>query len=107
VDPIDRLAARLASTPLWNNGLSPQIDLPPTAATDEVVAAVFERVSFDQGRATRHETLRTKPVSIGGDPREYVAVLVETNFGRKIVLLRYEGQSIGWWSRVFDEAEAP
>jgi hypothetical protein len=101
VDPIDRLAARLASSPLWENGLSPKIELPPTADAKQIVAAVFGNVSFEQGRVTRPTILRTRKVSIG--EREYLATVVETNLGRKILLYQYQGPSIGWWTRVYEE----
>jgi hypothetical protein len=40
-------------------------------------------------------------VQIGEGGRRFVAVLVDTDQGTKIVLLRFAG-SVGWWNRVFD-----
>jgi hypothetical protein len=71
MDPIDRLVARLTSAfARWDNGTFPRIDLPPTATTEEVVASVLERVSFENGRAMSHSILRTTRVQIGADRRD-------------------------------------
>jgi hypothetical protein len=101
-DAIDRLVARLSKNPLWINGLSPNIELAETTPTKDVVAKVFDAVSFDQGKVTRHTILRERKVTIGQEPRPYTAVLVDTNLGRKVVLVQHQGKS-GWWSRVFPE----
>jgi hypothetical protein len=83
------------------NGTSPNIALPPTASAEQVLARLFDRVSFDEGRVSWHTILEARSVVIGGE--EFFGLLVLTNLGRKIVLLRYEGTILGWWSRV--EAE--
>lgn len=101
--PIERLAARLSADPLWQNGIAPIIALPQTASTEQVVSKVFEMISFDQGKVTKHRILEAKRVRIkGGLPDHYTAALIETNLGEKIVLFRHEGGAIGWWSRVYD-----
>ena len=64
---------------------------------------MFALTSFDAGRVTRHTLRTTKDVRIGTGPSDvYTAVLVETNLGDKIVLLRSGGTEHRWWSRVFD-----
>jgi hypothetical protein len=102
MDSIARLVAELSNSPLWFNGLFPDLHLPPTATVEQVVASVFEHISLDHGKVTSHSVLQQEQVKIASEPREYTAALVETNFGRKIVLLQYQGN--GWWSRVFDES---
>ena len=63
---------------------------------------MFRTVSFDPGPVKDHLILATKTLKIGSDPTPYEAVLVDTDQGRKIVLIRYEPSASGWWSRVFD-----
>ena len=97
-DPIDRLVAGFSSSHgLWTRGLFPAIKLPGTASTDEVVAKVLE------GQVASYKILKARPVHIQGSlPDLYTAVLVQTNVGEKIVLFRYDGETVGWWSRIFD-----
>jgi hypothetical protein len=46
--------------------------------------------------------LETRQVRIPGSlPDVYTAVIVDTDLGKKIVLMKYEGAALGWWSRVF------
>jgi hypothetical protein len=106
MDPIDALAARLSALPLWNNGLSPKIDLPESAHLDEVVAAAFGKISFDHGPAKRHRIVSSKQVTIGAEPGRYWAAIVDTDLGPMIALVRYEGPAVGWWSRVYPGLDA-
>ncbi len=104
-DSIDLLVARLASSHgFWINGLSLTLSLPATASTEEVLARVFQMTGFDKGHVSTHRVLETRQVRIPDSfpDAAYTAVLVETDFGRKIVLLRYESPTLGWWSRVYD-----
>jgi hypothetical protein len=104
VDPIDRLVEQLSSTHgLWQNGISPALDLPGTASTEQVVALVFEKWGFDAGHVKQHRILETRQVRIAGSlPDVYTAVLVDTDMGRKIVLIQGTGTNPKWWSRVYD-----
>jgi hypothetical protein len=103
-DSIDRLIARLSSSHgLWRNGLFPRLDLPATASTEQVIARVFQRTGIDKGRVSKSRNVQIRQVRIPGSlPDEYTAVLVETDLGRKIVLLQRVSGSLGWWSRVYD-----
>jgi hypothetical protein len=103
-DPVERLVARLSSSHgLWQNGLFPKLDLPATASTKQVVSRVFPMTGFDKGHVAEHRILETRQVRIPGSlPDSYTAVLVDTDFGRKILLLKHEGPAVGWWSRVYD-----
>jgi hypothetical protein len=38
----------------------------------------------------------------GGRTDRYTAALVDTDFGVKIVLIKYAGPTLGWWSHVYD-----
>lgn len=101
-DAISRKVASLDPHGLWTNGVSPKIDLPSTASTAEVLALMFTRVSFDRGPAKTHRVSTERDVRVGLDPMPYRVVLVETDVGQKIVFLRYEAESRGWWTRVYD-----
>ena len=117
VDPIDELVTRLSASPLWQNGIYPRLDLPKTASIDDVIARVFQLTGFDEGHVKEHRILETRVVSIRpvdrpalvdprfervrSDPDMYTAVLVDTDLGKKVLLLKYEGTATGWWSRVF------
>jgi hypothetical protein len=116
-DPIAALVERLSASHLWQNGLSPILGLPATASIDEVIARMFEKVSFAEGRVTQYRILETRLVQIPENlsyassaapriaerlPYTYIAALVRTDFGDKIVLLKYEDPRTGWWSRVYD-----
>jgi hypothetical protein len=92
----------LSKSPLWTNGLSPKLDLPKTATADELLAKIFRVVSFDRGKVTKHRILEQRTLKIGGETEPYAAYRVDTDQGQKIVLMRYEGPAVGWWSRIFD-----
>jgi len=50
-----------------------------------------------------YQILQVRQVRIPGSlPDLYAAVLVQTNAGEKIVLLKYAGGALGWWSRIYD-----
>lgn len=97
-DLIDRLVARFSADPLWQNGLYESIHLPPTASTEELVTKVFERRFHGEASPT---ILTKRPVKIG--PEEFTAAMVRTHMGETIVLLRYEGERVGWLIRVYDK----
>ncbi|MBN1384176.1 MAG: hypothetical protein JW983_04750 [Elusimicrobia bacterium] len=104
-DRIDSLVTRLSSDHLWQNGEYPILGLPKSASTEQVVAKVFKMTGFDKGHVTKYKILKVREVRITGSlPDVYTAVLVSTDFGNKIVLIRYDGPNLGWWSRVYDTA---
>jgi hypothetical protein len=104
-DPIATLVERLAASHIWKNGMFPNLGLPRTASTDEVIARVFDLTSFQEGRAKRYRILETRRVQISPNPSHpntggsrvpespyytYIAALVRTDVGDKIVLLKFE-----------------
>lgn len=103
-NPIDHLVADFsASHGLWENGMSPILGLPETALPEQVIKKTFEMTGFDKGHVTSYKILKIRQVRIQGSlPDVYTAVLVQTDFGEKIVLFKYVGPIVGWWSRVFD-----
>ncbi len=107
-DAIDQLVSRLSSPShsMWHNGTYQPMRLPAAASTDEVVRQVFQQtlIGLHGSHVGRHQILETRQVRIptAGPSDAYTAVLVETDLGRKIVLLQYESPGLGWWSRVYD-----
>lgn len=103
VDLIDQLLAELSQKPLWSNGTFPIVPLGEKAATADVFRKSFESTYLAEGRIERFKILEIRKVRIGKlAPENYRTALVSTEFGRKIVLYRYEGAGTGWWTRVFD-----
>ena len=92
-DPFEQAVDKM-SGPTWKNGISPRLDLPKTASTEELVAKVLA------GR--KYKILETRKVWIeGGGPGSdtYTAILVETGSQKQVVLLQFDGS---WWSHVVD-----
>lgn len=102
---IDRLLARLGQTPwgLWENGVYPILDLPVDTPVEIVVKRCFEMTAFNQGHAKQHTILETRQVKIVNSAmKDYTAVLVDSDLGRKIVLISFTGSGSGWWTRIYD-----
>jgi hypothetical protein len=99
--PVDRLVKDLrSSSGLWQNGTFPDINLPRTASTEEVLCKALE----GDRQVTNYSIVKVRHVSIHSDFLHlYTEVIVQTNLGEKIVLFKYEGQTHGfWWSRIYD-----
>lgn len=103
IDPLDRIAHELsASHGTWSEGVFPNLHLAATATTDQVISRVFQRTSFDFGSVTEHRILEVRRLrGPGGRADNYIAALVDTDFGVKIVLVKYAGPGVGWWSHVY------
>jgi len=63
------------------------------------VVETLRAAKFEAGLLERYEILETRKVPIGDLPGNYVAVLVDTNLGRMIVLLQYNRGH--WWGRIY------
>jgi hypothetical protein len=103
-DPIARLVDRLsASHGLWQNGLFPSLGLTASASNEEILSRIFELYVCAEGRVFEHGIVEVRQIRIPGElPDLYTALLVETNLGRKIVILKFNGPVVDWWSRVYD-----
>ncbi len=96
-DPIDQLVTRLSATHgLWHNGRCMPINLPETAAPEQVLEQIFKISSFDKGRVTTYKILAIREVHIDGGL--YTAAFVQTDLGKKIALFT----AGGFWNRVYD-----
>jgi hypothetical protein len=111
-DPIDRLVADLSATHgMWRNGIFPALNLPLTATPEEVIKKRFDQ-DVAGGLFTSYKILRIRSVPIAttgyigalaDPPADSVwctAALVETDSGKKILLMKYTGEQ--WWTRVYD-----
>jgi|GEM_PF-3043637 len=108
-DQIDRLVADLSSSNgMWLNGYQSIIHLPDSASPKQVAAQIFKEAEFNAGQgtsATAHVTsykilkIRRVHIPSAGEPDLYTAVLVLTDRGEKIILLR---RGDGWWWRYYD-----
>jgi hypothetical protein len=86
-DQIDRLVTNLSSNGMWANGAGTDIRLPETASTEQVTERVFQ---LNPGNVRLTKILKIRQVRIGdGSHALYTAVLVQTDLGQKIVLLRW------------------
>jgi hypothetical protein len=102
-DPIDQLVTDLSATHgMWLNGMFPILDLPETASPEEVIERRFD-MGLPFGKVANYKILRIRQIRIPFTENSsvlYTAVLVQTDSGKKIVLLKFTGRN--WWSRVFD-----
>ena len=107
-DSIERLVSTL-STPQpdglsarpWDDGMFRVIDLPCNASIEEVIAKAL------LGQTDKYRILEMRQVSIRSTSpvltnTAFTAVLVKARvLGESIVLLRYKGERIGWWNRIY------
>jgi hypothetical protein len=105
-DPIDRLMARLQtetkSITFTSYPFSP-IDLPATASSEQLISALSERGDFQKLHVTKVRIVLTRTVQTPEDipPRwHHTAVLLESDAGQKIVLLR--PLHSGWYFKIYD-----
>ncbi len=84
---------------MWQNGLYLPIKLPPSAPIEDVLAQIYEKEHFYQsGKVGAYQVIEIRKVF----NNHYTAVLIDTNLGKKIVLLNYDYQLNSWWNRVYD-----
>ena len=98
---IDNLAEELSKQPMWQNGLSPRIDLPKSATSRDIVSAYFRASSEDRGKIQDWTIKEEKQVQIStGISPDFTAVLCATNFGDRILLMQHSAAGY-WWARSF------
>lgn len=101
-NPISNLVDEFSQNPMWENGTFPFIDLPRTAKPEEVVAAYFSKTTDTKGKIKDFEILETREVKIPGSlPDSYTAVWCGTDFGGRIILMKFISPESGWWTRSF------
>jgi hypothetical protein len=100
-DLIQQLVNKLSATSgLWVYGIFTPVDLPASASPVEVISEYCDSAYGD----TTHRIVTTRQVCIGiSMPADYyTAVLMDTVYGRKIVLMQYQESNAGWWCKEYD-----
>jgi hypothetical protein len=107
-DEIDQLVADLSNTNRlwsWNSGGLPNLGLPATASTNDVIKRIFD-MGLPKGQEADYKILEIRQVRIPNglrpDIQTYTAAIVQKDDSKKIVLFNYWGPGLGWWSRVYD-----
>ncbi|HLX96148.1 MAG TPA: hypothetical protein VKU37_10435 [Verrucomicrobiae bacterium] len=101
-DPIDRLMTQVPFEDVASYLCQP-VDLTSNASPEQVVAALSRRGTFQDDRITSFKILEARRVHSrqkGAESVYYSAVLMESNLGRKIVLL--QPSNTGWWYKIYD-----
>jgi len=102
-DPIDTLVAKLNATHgFWINGISPIIELPPDATSDQVLAAAIKMTGFDQGHIKSSQIQSVRQVELfAAGMQTFSVALIDTDLGQKIFLFKPEKNN-RWWTRFYD-----
>jgi hypothetical protein len=110
-DPIDRLMARI---PYENFPSYPfkMIELPPDASPEQLISALAKRGAFELGHFefTTFNILEARRTHTAPRPHydipqeNFIAVLLDTNLGRKIVVFKpmSNRDNAGWYYRTYD-----
>ncbi|MFZ0614870.1 MAG: hypothetical protein WAN16_00255 [Chthoniobacterales bacterium] len=99
-DPISNLVDELSASHTWGNGVFPIIHQPKTAKPEEVVAAHFAKTTDPKGKIRDFKIQEIREVKIRGPlPDVYTAVLCRTEFGDRIILMKFISPESGWWTR--------
>jgi hypothetical protein len=100
-DSIQQLVNKLsASSGYWAYGIFTPVDLPASASTAEVISQYCDSAYGDNSH--RIITIRRVCIGISIPADYYTAVLIDTVYGRKIVLLQYQESNAGWWCKEYD-----
>lgn len=102
-DKIATLVSTLSKNQLWMNGVTPRVRLGADASPSEVLDRCFRMMRFDAGPIKEYKIVAVRDVVIPPDDKSsptLTAVLVESDLGPKIVLMRFE--KTDWWTRAFD-----
>lgn len=107
-DPIDALVKRLdVDKGVWQNGGSPEIDLPSDAKPKEVIAAAVRWQAFDKGMIKSYQIEEIRHVDlwdINGNKEQYAAALLKTDLGPKVIVFNFK--TFGrWWARFYPVEE--
>lgn len=101
-DPIDRLMTQVPFEDCPSYLYVP-VDVPTNSSPSEVLAALSKRGTLRDNGINRFKVLESRRVHStqeGAQSIYYSAVLLDTNLGRKVVLL--QPQRGGWYYKVYD-----
>jgi hypothetical protein len=105
-DPINQLVTKLSlSNGYWACGIFTPVNLPSSASTAEVISEYCDSAYGDSS----HRIITSRRVCIGISipANYYTAVLMDTVYGRKIVLLQDQESIAGWWCKEYDANPSP
>jgi hypothetical protein len=106
LDQIQQLVNNLsASSGLWVCGIFTPVDLPASASPAEVISQYCDSAYGDNSH--RIITFRRVCIGISIPADYYTAVLMDTVYGRKIVLLQDQESIAGWWCKEYDANPSP
>jgi hypothetical protein len=104
-DPIEHIVRKESSNPTFQSGLTSLLRLPATAIPEQVTLNVLgESKTNIIISEIRHVHISYRGVQLPAEFTNYIAVLVDTKSGRKVVLLQYQNDKHmpGWWSQTYD-----
>jgi len=105
-DPIKQLMTKLSlSNGYWACGIFTPVDLPESASPANVISQYCDSAYGDNSH--RIITIRRVCIGISIPADYYTAVLIDTVYGRKIVLLQYQESNAGWWCKEYDANPSP
>lgn len=99
-DAIDWLVAELGSSGNWQDGIVTSLNLPETASSEEIVSNAFKKDWFYKIPAD-YKILESRKIEFPFPHDKYLAALVETGIGQKIIIYEYAGREVGWF-RIYD-----
>jgi len=106
LDPINQLVTKLSSSNgYWAYGIFTPVDLPESASTADVISEYCDSAYGDNSH--RIITIRRVCIGLSIPADYYTAVLIDTAYGRKIVLLQFQGANAGWWCKEYDANPSP
>ncbi len=99
-NPIESLAKKLSeSHGLWTNGTFKPIVLVENVTDEQIIKQFVKNVVDEEHKLTKHKILKSQQINISS--QEYRAVLLDTNLGRKIILMKFYSPK-SWWTKIFD-----
>jgi len=97
-DPIKELSVHLeTSHTIWLNGIYQPIELPGGAPPERILEAYLHGTPY---RTTEIRKVKIRN-GIDRDPTECIAASVKIESREAVVLMKYDGEKIGWWVRLF------
>ena len=99
-EAIHRMTANLQPDGLWQNGVSPDINLPKNATAEDVIDAAVNQTVL---ASKEYRVLRMQPFSSSGLPRAVSGSAALLQVGQSFkVLIFFPYGNAGWWTRFYD-----
>ncbi len=102
-DEVARLANRLSEWHgMWENGLFRGIRLPADAPAESLAKEALLSTQF--AKESFRSIVGAREIMVRGSGR-LKAIVISTDRGRRIILLRFVPTQMFWWNRTFDSDE--